>query len=124
VTDEFASGTHAEVGIPAQKPLPKVPVKMLFDRMLVAPEVDSAERKSAEGLVIPATAVGPKRLAWATVVVKGQGVRVVNPGDRVLYDPEDRAEVDISGTNYVLLKEQDVHGVSQRDDDAGTGLYL
>lgn len=97
---------------------------MLFDRLLVQPEVDSAERQTAEGLVIPATAKGPRRLAWATVVAKGQGVRAVKAGDRVLYDPEDRAEVDISGTNYVLLKEHDVHGVSQTNDDEGTGLYL
>jgi chaperonin GroES len=97
---------------------------MLFDRLLVAPEIDSAERHSAEGLVIPPTAKGPKRLAWGAVVAKGQGVRAVNTGDRVLYDPEDRAEVDISGANYVLLKEHDVHGVSQTQDDKGTGLYL
>jgi len=97
---------------------------MLFDRLLVAPEEDSAERHSSEGLVIPATAQGPKRLAWATVVAKGGGVRAVNEGDRVLYDPEDRAEVDISGVNYVLLKEHDVHGVSQSSSDKGTGLYL
>jgi len=97
---------------------------MLFDRLLVAPEVDSAERTSSEGLVIPATAKGPRRLAWGTVVAKGQNVRHVKPGDRVLYDPDDRSEVDISGVNYVLLKEDDVHGVSQPDEVDGTGLYL
>ncbi|MCL1800163.1 MAG: co-chaperone GroES [Promicromonosporaceae bacterium] len=97
---------------------------MLFDRLLVAPEQDSAERHSSEGLVIPATAIGPKRLAWGKVVAQGQGVRSVKLGDRVLYDPEDRAEVDISAVNYVLLKEHEVHGVSAPDDDGGTGLYL
>ena len=97
---------------------------MLFDRLLVAPEVDSAERRTSEGLVIPATAVGPKRLAWANVVAKGENVRLVRLGDRVLFDPEDRAEVDIGGANYVLLREKDIHGVSKEADDAGTGLYL
>ncbi|MCL1899873.1 MAG: co-chaperone GroES [Promicromonosporaceae bacterium] len=98
---------------------------MLFDRLLVDPEVDGSERRSAEGLVIPATAVGPKRLAWAKVVAKGEHVRQVAVGDRVLFDPEDRAEVEIGNTDYVLLRERDVHGVAHaEDDDAATGQYL
>ncbi|MCA5893364.1 co-chaperone GroES [Isoptericola sp. NEAU-Y5] len=98
---------------------------MLHDRLLVEPEVDSAERQSTAGLVIPATAAGPKRLAWAAVVAKGEHVRQVAVGDRVLYDPEERAEVDLGGTDYVLLRERDVHGVAQTAQDAGaTGLYL
>lgn len=98
---------------------------MLFDRLLVQPEVDGSERQSAAGLVIPATAVGPKKLAWAVVVAKGEHVRQVTVGDRVLFDPEERAEVEVGGTDYVLLRERDVHGVS-RSTQAGeaTGLYL
>ena len=104
---------------------PRVPIRMLFDRLLVQPEVDSAERQSSGGLVIPATAKGPKRLAWAVVVAKGEHVRQVAVGDRVLFDPEERAEVDVGGTDYVLLRERDVHGVSQQEEAAGaTGLYL
>ena len=45
-----------------------LPIRMLHDRLLVDPEVDASERQSSAGLVIPATAVGPKRLAWAVVV--------------------------------------------------------
>lgn len=102
-----------------------LPIRMLHDRLLVEPEVDSAERQSTAGLVIPATAAGPKRLAWAAVVAKGEHVRQVAVGDRVLYDPEERAEVDLGGTDYVLLRERDVHGVAQTAQDAGaTGLYL
>ncbi|MCL2594557.1 MAG: co-chaperone GroES [Promicromonosporaceae bacterium] len=98
---------------------------MLFDRLLVQPEVDSSERRSAEGLVIPVTAQGPKRLAWAVVVAKGEHVRQVAIGDRVLFDPEERAEVDVAGADYVLLRERDVHGVSQQTEhDDSTGLYL
>jgi chaperonin GroES len=98
---------------------------MLHDRILVDPEVDASERQSSAGLVIPATAAGPKRLAWAKVVAKGEHVRQVVVGDRVLYDPEERAEVDLGGTDYVLLRERDVHAVAQKpDDDGATGLYL
>lgn len=98
---------------------------MLHDRLLVEPESDLAERQSAAGLVIPATAVGPKRLGWATVVAKGEHVRQVDVGDRVLYDPEERAEVELTGKDYVLLRERDVHGVAQHEEaDGSTGLYL
>ena len=46
-------------------------------------------------------------------------------GDRVLFDPEDRAEVELSGTVYVLLREKDVHAVGRPEAEGeGTGLYL
>ena len=46
-------------------------------------------------------------------------------GDRVLYDPEDRAEVELQGAAYILLRERDVHAVaSQRLEEGATGLYL
>ncbi len=104
---------------------PHVPIRMLFDRLLVQPETDASERHSSGGLVIPATAKGPKRLAWAVVVAKGEHVRQVAIGDRVLFDPEERAEVEVGGADYVLLRERDVHGVSQVEEAAeATGLYL
>jgi chaperonin GroES len=114
------------VSTPApQTSIPDIPIRMLFDRLLVQPEVDASERQSSAGLVIPATAVGPKRLAWAVVVAKGEHVRQVTVGDRVLFDPEERAEVEVGGTDYVLLRERDVHGVSRAAQaDGTTGLYL
>ena len=46
-------------------------------------------------------------------------------GDRVLFDPEDKAEVEVNGESYVLLRERDVHAVAaDRLDDSETGLYL
>mgnify|MGYP000085478326 CR=1 FL=1 len=102
-----------------------LPIRMLHDRVLVDPEIDRAERQSSAGLVIPATASGPKRVTWALVVAQGEHVRQVAVGDRVLYDPEDRAEVDLGGTDYVLLRERDVHAVAEVSGEAGTtGLYL
>jgi chaperonin GroES len=98
---------------------------MLHDRLLVDPETDTAERQSSSGLVIPATAVGPKRLAWAVVVAAGEHVRQVTVGDKVLFDPDERAEVELGNTSYVLLRERDVHAVAQVSDEGGsTGLYL
>ena len=78
----------------------------------------------AERLAFTHPTVG-RKLAWAQVAAAGQGVRQVKVGERVLFDPEDRAEVELSGTVYVLLREKDVHGVAH-DDVTGTGpgLYL
>jgi chaperonin GroES len=98
---------------------------MLHDRVLVSTEGEQGERRSTAGIVIPATAVVGKRLAWANVVATGQNVRQVQLGDRVLYDPEDRAEVELHGAQYVLLRERDIHAVAAPRVEAGqTGLYL
>jgi chaperonin GroES len=114
----------------ASRPVPKLPdeplpVRLLADRILVMLDAESAERRSAGGILIPATAVVGKRLAWAHVVAVGDNVRQVALGDRVLFDPEDRAEVEIAAQTYLLLRERNVHGVAQDGDGPeGAGMYL
>ena len=98
---------------------------MLNDRLLVELDDDASERRSSAGIVIPATAVVGKRLAWAVVVAAGQHVRQVEVGDRVLFDPDERAEVELEARTYLLLREKDVHAVAQpHAGGQGTGLYL
>ena len=98
---------------------------MLHDRVLVRLDGESSERLSSSGIVIPATAAVGKRLAWAVVVAVGPHVRQVAAGDRVLFDPEDRAEVELHGVEHVLLRERDLHGVAEPESSGrGTGLYL
>jgi chaperonin GroES len=98
---------------------------MLHDRVLVRLDAESAERLSSSGIVIPATAAVGRRLAWGLVVATGQHVRQVDRGDRVLFDPEDRAEVELEGVDYLLLRERDIHGVAEpAPTGEGTGLYL
>lgn len=82
----------------------KLPIRMLHDRVLVRQDTGEGERRSGGGILIPATAAVGRRLAWADVVAVGQNVRTVEPGDRVLYDPEDRAEVEVRGVAYVLMR--------------------
>ena len=81
---------------------------MLHDRILVSLEGEPGERKSGGGILIPATASIGKRL------------------DRVLFDPEDRAEVELQSKDYLLLRERDLHAVAAADigDHEPTGLYL
>jgi chaperonin GroES len=102
-----------------------LPIQMLHDRVLVSTDRDAGERRSNTGIVIPATAALGKRLAWASVMATGSNVRTVKVGDRVLFDPEERAEVELHGDTYVLLRERDLHAVAaERLSNEGTGLYL
>jgi len=103
----------------------KTPIRMLHDRVLVS--VDSAgERRSSGGIVIPATAVmGGRRLDWARVAAIGPHVRTVEVNDKVLFDPDDKAEVEVNAESYVLMRERDIHAVAaERLGEGQTGLYL
>lgn len=104
----------------------KIPIRMLHDRVLVQLDGEAGERRSTGGIVIPATAVmGNRRLAWARVAAVGPHVRAVETGDRVLFDPDDKGEVEVNGEAFVLMRERDVHAVAaERLDDSETGLYL
>ncbi len=102
-----------------------VPIKLLHDRVLVREDTDGRERRSMGGIVIPSTAQVGRRLSWAKAVAVGPNVRSIEIGDRVLYEPEDRGQVELRGIDYVLLRERDVHAVAaSRHSTSGTGLYL
>jgi len=108
----------------------KAPVKMLHDRVLVEADRDSGERRSSGGIVIPATAaMGARRLTWSRVVAVGPHARSIEKGDRVLFDAEDKAEVEVQGETFMVMRERDVHAVAADrlaggPDDEATGLYL
>lgn len=104
----------------------KTPIKMLHDRILVEVDRDAGERRSTGGIVIPATAaMGARRLSWSKVVAVGPQARSVEAGDQVLFDPEDKSEVEVHGETYVVMRERDVHAVAaDRLGDEATGLYL
>ena len=104
----------------------KQPIKMLHDRILCDLDTDAGERRSSGGIVIPATAaMGARRLAWARVAAVGPHARAIEVGDRVLFDPEDKAEVELDAEVYVVMRERDVHAVAaDRLGDESAGLYL
>ncbi len=102
----------------------KLPIKMLNDRVLVRIPDRDGERRTTGGILIPATAQISKRLVWAEVVALGQNVRTAEVGDRVLFSPEDRYEVEVGGTDYIMLRERDIHAVAASRIEASTGLYL
>lgn len=103
----------------------KLPIKMLNDRILVRIGGSEGERLSSGGILIPATAQMGKRLTWAEVVAVGPNVRAMEPGDQVLFNPEDRYEVEVRGEDFIILRERDIHAVaSKRLEEGSTGLYL
>jgi chaperonin GroES len=105
------------------EPDDKLPIKMLNDRVLVTTPDDS-DRRSSGGILIPATAEMAKRLVWATVVAQGPNVRSCEVGDKVLFSPDDRYEVEVQGDDYIMLRERELHAVAAERIEASTGLYL
>src|ERR1700748_1046073 len=97
---------------------------MLHDRVLVKAPRDDGERRSSGGILIPATAQVSKRLVWGEVLAVGNHVRTVEVGDRVLFSPDDRHEVEIAGDSYMLLRERALPALAAERNDANTGLYL
>lgn len=97
---------------------------MLNDRVLVQIPERLGERRSRGGIVIPATAEVSKRLTWAEVVAVGPHVRNVETGDLVLFNPEDRYEVEVRGEEYLILRDRDIHAMASERIEGGTGLYL
>jgi chaperonin GroES len=102
----------------------KLPLKMLNDRLLVKLSKEDGQRRSSGGILIPATAQMAKRLVWGEVVALGQNVRAAELGDRVLFSPEDRYEVEVGGDDYLILRERDLHAVAAHRIEGSTGLYL
>jgi len=117
--------TRSEVADHLQPGDGKLPIKMLNDRILVQLPKQEGERRSSAGILIPATAQVARRLAWAEVVAVGANVRTIEPGDQVLFSPDDRYEVEVRGDDFLILRERDIHAVASPRLEAGsTGLYL
>jgi chaperonin GroES len=102
----------------------KIPIKMLNDRLLVKLSKEDGDRTSSGGILIPATAQMAKRLVWAEVVALGDNVRSAEIGDKVLFSPDDRYEVEVGGEDYIMLRERDLHALAAKRIEASTGLYL
>ena len=120
-----SSNSQPSLGAPAPEADDKLPVKMLNDRIMVRIGPAEGERRSVGGILIPATAQVGKRLTWAEVIAVGPNVRSMEAGDRVLFNPEDRYEVEVRGVDYIILRERDVHAVAaERLEEGSTGLYL
>lgn len=83
-------------------------VKPLSDRVLILP--NPAEEKTAGGLIIPDTAK-EKPLAGKVIAV-GPGTSEVKmevqAGDQVLYGKYAGQEIQVDGTDYLIMKQNDI----------------
>ena len=48
----------------------------------------------------------------------------IAPGDKVLFSPDERYEVEVQGEDYLILRERDIHAVASERIVNETGLYL
>ncbi len=83
-------------------------IKPLSDRVLIEPV--AAETKTASGIYIPDTA--KEKPQKGTVVAVGNGTKdhtmTVKIGDTVLYGKYSGTELKLDGTDYLIMREDDI----------------
>ena len=88
-------------------------LKPLSDR--VVNEAAAAEEKSSGGIILPDTAqekpqqgtvvaVGPGKVSDTGTLVKMS----VKEGDKILYGKYSGTEVNVAGTDYIIMRESDI----------------
>lgn len=80
------------------------PLKPLADRIVAVAE--EAQTKTASGLYLPDNAKEKSKIA--KVVAAGKEAQAVKVGDRIIYKEYSTTEVKIEGTEYIILKEEDI----------------
>lgn len=86
-------------------------IRPLADRVVIEPA--AAEEKTASGIIIPDTAKEkPQR---GTVVAVGPGKKdeptTVKVGDTVLYGKYSGTEIQLTGRDYLIMREADILAV-------------
>jgi chaperonin GroES len=88
-----------------------VHIKPLADRVMVKPA--EAETKTAGGIIIPDTA--KEKPQKGTVVAVGPGKKdeptTVKVGDTVLYGKYSGTEIQVEGTDYLIMRESDIFAI-------------
>jgi chaperonin GroES len=88
-----------------------VNIKPLADRVLIEPQ--AAETKTASGIIIPETA--KEKPQKGKVVAVGKGKKdyemTVKEGDMVLYGKYSGTELKLEGTDYLMMREDDILGI-------------
>ncbi len=88
-------------------------LKPLSDRVVVEPA--AAEEKSSGGIILPDTA--QEKPQQGTVVAAGPGKvsdsgtlveMSVKNGDKILYGKYSGTEVNVAGTDYIIMRESDI----------------
>lgn len=80
------------------------PIKPLADRLVAVRE--EAQSQTASGLYLPDGA--KEKPVIAKVVAVGSKVKSLKKGDRIVYKEYSTTELKIDGTEYLIVKEEDV----------------
>lgn len=79
-------------------------LKPLSDKLVV--KRLEAEEKTASGIVLPDTA--KEKPEQGEVMATGKDVKEVKKGDRVIFGKYSPTEIKVDGTEYLVIKEEDV----------------
>jgi len=89
----------------------KLNIRPLGDRVVVEPA--KAEEKTASGIIIPDTA--KEKPNQGTVVAVSDGdkdtIMTVKVGDTILYGKYAGTEIEVGGSNYLIMSETDILAV-------------
>lgn len=80
------------------------PIKPLADRVVAVRE--EAKTQTASGIYLPDTA--KERPVLARVEAIGPDVKGIKKGDRIIYKEYTTTELKIDGTEYLIVKEEDI----------------
>ena len=98
------------------KAKPKAKIHPLEDRVVIMPDEDTETMRG--GLYIPDTA--KEKPTQGEVIAVGHGKRMedgklvaldVKAGDRILFGKYSGSEIALRGTDYIIMREDDVLGV-------------
>ena len=82
------------------------PITPLGDRVVATRE--QAAEKTASGLYLPDNA--KEKPVVAKVIATGKDVKSVKTNDKILYKEYSTTEIKIDGTEYLIVKEEDILG--------------
>jgi chaperonin GroES len=80
------------------------PIQPLADHIVAVKE--EAATKTASGLLLPESSA--EKPAVARVVAVGKNVKEVKVGDRVIHKSYSSTDVTLNGTDYLIVREEDV----------------
>jgi len=80
------------------------PIKPLADRVVAVRE--EAQTKTASGLYLPDNAKEKSSLAKVEAI--GPDVKGIKVGDKIIYKEYSTTELKVDGTEYLIVKEEDI----------------
>ncbi|KAJ0090848.1 hypothetical protein Patl1_13644 [Pistacia atlantica] len=89
-------------------------LKPLGDRVLV--KIKTVEDKTDGGILLPTSAQSKPQSGEVVAVGEGKSIGKNKTGTQVVYSKYAGTEVEFSGSNHLILKEDDIVGILETDD--------